>query len=98
MLTVIWSEMAAVSNAAACCTPARKLAGAAIAAASNNRLMVIPPSVMATIEVGPLWALWASAASLVRAGLSGISTGAPDDFLSSLVAEKLSSLAVENLA
>ena len=57
MLTVIWSEIAAVNIDAACWMPARKLAGAAIAAASNKRLMVMPPDVMETVEVGPLWAL-----------------------------------------
>src|SRR3954452_5613363 len=74
MLTVILSEIAAVSNEAACWIPARKLAGAAMAAASNNRLMVMPPIVMTSAVVGPLCAPSDSAASLVRAGVDGIST------------------------
>jgi hypothetical protein len=53
MLTVILSEIVAVSIDAACWMPARKLAGAAMAAASNKRLMVIPHVTMEKLEVGP---------------------------------------------
>src|SRR5437588_13116323 len=52
MLTVIWSDIAAVNKDTACCMPARKLAGAAMAAASNKRLMMMPPDVTATVELG----------------------------------------------
>src|SRR3982074_1039758 len=54
--------------------PARKLAGAAMAAASNRRLMVMPPDVIATTVAEPLCALKDCVASLVRAGVDGITT------------------------
>src|SRR6266481_4482145 len=85
MLTVILSEIVAVKIDAACWMPARKLAGAAMAAASNNRLIVMPPDVAATTVVAPLCAPDDWTASLVRAGVDGISTAAPANGFSPLL-------------
>ena len=69
MLTVILLEIAAHSSDAACSMPARKLVGAAVAAASKIRSKVMPPFVTTTVEVEPVWALWAWTASLESAGV-----------------------------